>query len=489
MSLTKVNYIDNSTIITAQNLNDIQDNIIQNAELIKKASPRNLLDNSYFRNPVNLRGVTSFVSGQYGIDRWIFDMNGFTATLQSDGLHFKGSSGGFWLKQIVRIGDAVKIGSKITAVVKKTDGILCATATVPANGGNTIVQPSGNNAFQFITADDGSYVAFVYFGNSANEEYIIEWAALYEGEYTADTLPEYQPRGYETELFICRQYDPSTGSYIGLRKFGYVHNLLDNSDFTNPVNQRGQRSYTGSGYTIDRWRLTNNYSQLGIVSGGVKISCVSGGTNAYPRQYLDGSKLGGKTFTGVACLEDGSINLCTGVFPADTVTRDTSFAVVTGGGLTLTLAKSSGGNFIFQMQVAVNESITVKWTALYEGEYTLDTLPEYQPKGYGAELAECQRYAIRIGGAFRYRAVQVAANIVDFAIPLPTTMLRVPDVDFNAITIYGLENGAMTAQTGFSFATEVFHSSGVVIRAMKANHGLKDAVLGFAVNTIITAEL
>lgn len=34
MSLTKVNYIDNSTIITAQNLNDIQDNIIQNAELI-----------------------------------------------------------------------------------------------------------------------------------------------------------------------------------------------------------------------------------------------------------------------------------------------------------------------------------------------------------------------------------------------------------------------------------------------------------------------
>lgn len=34
MSLTKVNYIDNSTIITAKNLNDIQDNIIQNAELI-----------------------------------------------------------------------------------------------------------------------------------------------------------------------------------------------------------------------------------------------------------------------------------------------------------------------------------------------------------------------------------------------------------------------------------------------------------------------
>ena len=32
------------------------------------------------------------------------------------------------------------------------------------------------------------------------------------------------------------------------------------------------------------------------------------------------------------------------------------------------------------------------WAALYEGEYTAETLPEYQPKGYGAELAECQRY-------------------------------------------------------------------------------------------------
>lgn len=32
------------------------------------------------------------------------------------------------------------------------------------------------------------------------------------------------------------------------------------------------------------------------------------------------------------------------------------------------------------------------WAALYEGEYTAETLPEYQPKGYGAELAECKRY-------------------------------------------------------------------------------------------------
>lgn len=35
---------------------------------------------------------------------------------------------------------------------------------------------------------------------------------------------------------------------------------------------------------------------------------------------------------------------------------------------------------------------TVKHVGLFDGEYTADTLPEYRSKGYGAELAECQRY-------------------------------------------------------------------------------------------------
>ena len=34
----------------------------------------------------------------------------------------------------------------------------------------------------------------------------------------------------------------------------------------------------------------------------------------------------------------------------------------------------------------------IKNVALYEGEYTADNQPAYQPKSYGAELAECRRY-------------------------------------------------------------------------------------------------
>ena len=59
MSLTKVNYIDNSTIITAQNLNDIQDNIIELNKLEDKiiyGKGKNLLKNTAKSQTVN--GVT-----------------------------------------------------------------------------------------------------------------------------------------------------------------------------------------------------------------------------------------------------------------------------------------------------------------------------------------------------------------------------------------------------------------------------------------------
>ena len=49
-------------------------------------------------------------------------------------------------------------------------------------------------------------------------------------------------------------------------------NLLDNWDFTNPVNQRGQSSYSSIGYGIDRWRNVYNGAAMQIVNGGVKVA-------------------------------------------------------------------------------------------------------------------------------------------------------------------------------------------------------------------------
>ena len=72
----------------------------------------------------------------------------------------------------------------------------------------------------------------------------------------------------------------------------------------------------------------------------------------------------------------------------------------------------------------------IAWAALYEGEYTDETKPDYHPRGYAAELAECQRYYIHFGvsySPFAFGYTTDAAN-ARAIIPLPTTMRLVPSI-------------------------------------------------------------
>ena len=51
-----------------------------------------------------------------------------------------------------------------------------------------------------------------------------------------------------------------------------AHNLLDNSDFRNPVNSRGKNTYSDAGneYTIDRWKTQYN-TNMSIENGYINI--------------------------------------------------------------------------------------------------------------------------------------------------------------------------------------------------------------------------
>jgi hypothetical protein len=50
------------------------------------------------------------------------------------------------------------------------------------------------------------------------------------------------------------------------------------------------------------------------------------------------------------------------------------------------------GVYAYATSVAVGDNVTFEWVALYEGEYTAETLPSYVSKGYAAELLACQMY-------------------------------------------------------------------------------------------------
>lgn len=146
-------------------------------------------------------------------------------------------------------------------------------------------------------------------------------------------------------------------------------NLLDNSDFTNPVNQRAQASYTGAGYTIDRWYAITAENNVTVNNdGSVTI-------NGFVRQKVtvpDGR------YTIAAKTTDGAVYIHLIELSGNTVTH------IAGDE---NLYATFEGDFY---AVGVNSG-SYLWAALYEGEYTAETLPPYVQKGYAAELAECLR--------------------------------------------------------------------------------------------------
>lgn len=163
------------------------------------------------------------------------------------------------------------------------------------------------------------------------------------------------------------------------------HNLLDNSDFTNPVNQRGQTSYSGAGiYAIDRWKIGNT-ANVGICTlsdVGIILSAETD-SNDFEQRLENYGRMKGNKYT-IAYKDSNGVVYCLpftmGGCNGETIGNIIFYSV-------------DGRHILFRIPVGL--SVTIVWAALYEGEYTAETLPEYHPKGYGAELAECQRYYYR----------------------------------------------------------------------------------------------
>ena len=246
-----------------------------------------------------------------------------------------------------------------------------------------------------------------------------------------------------------------------------AHNLLDNSDFRNPVNQRGKNTYSDAGneYTIDRWKTQYN-TNISIENGYINIF---GNWELYQR--IQNPKDGIYTFaarirvnsvgqyTPNIILYDGSSAANERLLDANTGEWETyifqhDLSSTTGETITFALVPR-GGN--------TTASISVEWAAMYKGSYDASTLPAYQPKGYAAELAECQRYYYQSNdnkygqdGMIIRRAISVEGSTNSYSlesVELPTTMRVTP-----TITIYDGSGNANVAQEWYS-NNQVFNIS------------------------------
>lgn len=187
---------------------------------------------------------------------------------------------------------------------------------------------------------------------------------------------------------------PQDGTAADSEKLGgkapayYVqpYNLLDNSDFTNPVNQRGQESWSGYDvYGIDRFIIVcSSGSTVSLTDGGMTLTPSAAQYAGIKQQLETYDRMAGKRYTIAVCVADAwhCAAFIMGAAAGGTPLVD---------GL---LFFSNDTNHILLRNTAGNSAITIKRMALYEGTYTADTLPPYVPKGYAAELAACRRYYI-----------------------------------------------------------------------------------------------
>ena len=402
--------------------------------------PHNLLDNSDFRNPVNQLGRSGTYEGvsnytTFVIDRWKTWSTGCTYTLSSAGLQIANlnasSSAGPW--EVLPNPERMKGKTYTLAVWYNGGNVACGNVAVPTG---TLTEDKYLSAVstletrpgvRFVIASTYSSIDFQIL-ISAGQTVTIERAALYEGSYTTDTLPDYVPKGKHVEMINC-------GVPLA------PHNLLDNSNFRNPVNQRGITSQIGGGYGLDRWRADGS-GTISVESTGISL------TNLSFRQPVP---LKAGTYTLAFHLSDGRTLGYVFKFDGSSTLNAINSSWNETTGAYVNYYKHATGVVMVQIVVAEGYTIIVDWAALYEGAYDAFTLPAYQPKGYAAELAECKRY-YQTRDISNYKVVVLGEELY-FAIEHPDMRIAPSITIINPIAN---ENGSITnMNSGGKFATEI----------------------------------
>ena len=197
-------------------------------------------------------------------------------------------------------------------------------------------------------------------------------------------------------------------------------NLLDNWYFANSVNQKGQMEYTGSGYTIDRWRSYG--AKVSINDGYISLS-TEGNPTFCQKSELD---LYDKTLTFSVLLANGSLCTGTGILASGTAWKNTT--LYEDSSIKLWLQNSDPlfntaidikGNTPVDMVAAKLELGSFQTLAHKEGsKWVLNEIPDY-----ATELAKCQRYFYKTQGAFEYRGIAISRWYVSSGtIELPVPM-------------------------------------------------------------------
>lgn len=226
-------------------------------------------------------------------------------------------------------------------------------------------------------------------------------------------------------------------------------NLLDNPDFA--IAQAGYNAYHGAMlYAADRWKTGEN--GVLTVSGEVKTYTSNSGYAMLEQKLWNDGRDKGKTYTLAVELGDGTVSTCSGTVPSYDVSSQTIIAHVRiVKNFMMYIIKEPNGDFVVRLDAtATGGTASFKHLRLFEGNYTAKALPPYAPKGYAAELLECQRQTIVFETDSTYETVlgcgytdnTFARFEIDIPVPLRITD---PSISADSGIVFGVRyNGTYT---------------------------------------------
>ena len=282
---------------------------------------------------------------------------------------------------------------------------------------------------------------------------------------------------------------------IAKYNFGQPYNLLDNSDFAHPIAQAGVNGAHGAtGYAVDRWMRTSG-ATVSQAADGLKI--VSDKTNwtagiqqrIEAKRFADVMTFAVRGVFPVACrlfvyIGSGTTNFGIAYFQGDAAERTLVLKLTKPDGLT--------GDEVVNVYISPDTESTgtaavVRWAALYEGEYTAETLPSYVPKGYAAELAECLIYYRKIK-ANNETFPGYATNGVAYALIALTQTMRISPT----VTVGGKFYYTLGSAHGTTTETATAHNANanrVVVKCAVSVTGICTGVITPQGDIDISADL